>query len=92
MRLSASASAWRRRVQGGKSSSFPLVEEALNEINFESLGKGKTRPFIGSQETIYKRLKPLIKEVEPEELKVITICEPFEAKTESYKLIKDLFD
>ena len=92
LKLSASASAWRKRVQGGKSSSFPLVKEALNEINFESLGKGKTRPFIGSQDTIYERLQPLIKKVDPEELTVITICEPFDAKTKSYKLMKDLFD
>jgi luciferase family oxidoreductase group 1 len=92
LRLSASASAWRRRVQSGKASSFPLVEEALSEINIESLGKGETRPFVGSQDTIYERLKPLIKKVDPEELKIITICEPFDAKAKSYKLIKDLFD
>jgi len=92
LRLSASASAWRRRVQSGKASSFPLAEEALSEINIESLSKGETRPFVGSQDTIYERLKPLIKKVDPEELKIITICEPFDAKTKSYKLIKDLFD
>ena len=94
--LSASASAWRNRVQQGKSSNFPLVEEALKEVKEAStnnaLGKGSNRPFIGSQNTIYERLQPLIKLTDPEELKIITICEPFEAKTNSYKLIKEVFD
>ena len=93
--LSASASAWRNRVKQGKSSSFPLVEEALKEIKGVStnpLDKRQTRPFVGSQDTIYERLQPLIKATDPEELKIITICEPFEAKTNSYKLIKEVFD
>ena len=93
--LSASASAWRNRVQQGKSSCFPPTEEALKEIKAvktNSLGKGRTKPFIGSQDTIYERLKPLIKATNPEELKIITICEPFDSKKESYRLIKELFN
>ena len=92
LRLSASASLWKKRVQGGKSSSFPLVEEALKEIGLKSLGKGERKPFVGAQETVYDRLQPLINEVKPDELKIVTICEPFNAKTRSYKLMKDLFD
>ena len=93
--LSASASAWRKRVQQGKSSSFPLVEEALKEVKETSsnpLSEDTKRPFVGSKNTIYERLQPLIKLADPEELKIITICEPFEAKTNSYKLIKEVFD
>ena len=88
-----------RRVHEGEgrqgASRRPLVEEALKEVKEAStnpLGEGPKRPFIGSQNTIYERLQPLIKLADPEELKIITICEPFEAKTNSYKLIKEVFD
>ena len=82
-------------MQQGKSSSFPLVKEArkeFKETRSNPLGEGPKRPFVGAKNTIYERLQPLIKLAAPEELKIITICEPFEAKTNSYKLIKEVFD
>ena len=82
----------RNRVQRGKASAFPLVEEALKEVSTNPLGEGPTSPFVGSQDSIYERLNPFIKKADPEELKIVTICEPFDAKTKSYKLMKDLFD
>tara|TARA_B100001250_G_scaffold395912_1_gene401325 strand:+ start:5412 stop:6392 length:981 start_codon:yes stop_codon:yes gene_type:complete len=90
--LSSSASLWRKRIQKGESSCFPSKKEALEEIDYSYLSEAESRPFVGSQETIQKRLNPMVKAVNPEELKVITICEPFQEKKESYKLLKELFN
>jgi hypothetical protein len=38
------------------------------------------------------KLKPLLDKVVPEELKIITICEPLSDKEESYHLINGIFN
>ena len=90
--LASSASLWRKNSQVGKFSSFPTMEESKKQINIESDSDSDNRTFIGSSSTVKDKLKPLLEKVVPEELKIITICEPFSAREESYRLIKDIFD
>ena len=90
--LASSASLWRKNSQVGKFSSFPTMEESKKQINIESDSDSDNRTFIGSSSSVKDKLKPLLEKVAPEELKIITICEPFSAREESYRLIKDIFD
>ena len=90
--LASSASLWRKNSQVGKFSSFPTMEESKKQINIESDSDSDNRTFIGSSSSVKDKLKPLLEKVVPEELKIITICEPFSAREESYRLIKDIFD
>ena len=90
--LASSASLWRKNSQVGKFSSFPTMEESKKQINIESDSDSDNRTFIGSSSSVKDKLKPLLEKVVPEELKIITICEPFSAREESYRLIKDILD
>ena len=90
--LASSASLWRKNSQVGKFSSFPTMEESKKQINIESASDSDNRTFVGSPSLVKDKLKPLLEKVVPEELKIITICEPFSAREESYRLIKDIFD
>ena len=90
--MASSASLWRQNSQVGKFSSFPTIEESKKQINIESDSDSDNRTFIGSSSSVKDKLKPLLEKVVPEELKIITICEPFSAREESYRLIKDIFD
>jgi len=46
---------------------------------------------VGSPQTVRQKLEPILEKVDPEELKIITICEPFSARVRSYDLIKQSF-
>ena len=67
------------------------MEEAKDSINGDLLGTNDNRTFVGTAQTIREKLQPILNKVEPEELKIITICEPFSARVISYDLIKQSF-
>ena len=70
---------------------FPTKKEAKSVIGTQTLTNSDNKTFIGSPETIKERLEPLLNKTQAEELKVVTICEPFSARAESYRLLKELF-
>ena len=89
--LSLSAAAWRLNSQKGIFGTFPTLEEAKDSINGDLARTNDNRTFVGTAQTIREKLQPILNKVEPEELKIITICEPFSARVRSYDLIKESF-
>jgi Coenzyme F420-dependent N5,N10-methylene tetrahydromethanopterin reductase and related flavin-dependent oxidoreductases len=89
--LALSASMWRQNSQRGLFAPFPTLEEAKGSIKLNNSDDKENRTFVGSPETVKEKLQPLLEEAQPEELKIITICEPFLARKKSYDLIKNIF-
>ena len=89
--LSLSAAVWRLNSQKGIFGTFPTLEEAKDSINGDLVRTNDNRTFVGTAQTIREKLQPILNKVEPEELKIITICEPFSARVRSYDLIKQSF-
>ena len=89
--LSLSAAAWRLNSQKGIFGTFPTLEEAKDSINGDLARTNDNRTFVGTAQTIREKLQPILNKVEPEELKIITICEPFSARVRSYDLINQSF-
>ena len=89
--LSLSAAAWRLNSQKGIFGTFPTLQEAKDSINGDLVETNDNRTFVGTAQTVREKLQPILNKVEPEELKIITICEPFSARVRSYDLIKQSF-
>ena len=89
--LSLSAAAWRQNSQKGIFGSFPTLREAEESINGDLVETNDNRTFVGSSQSIRQKIQPLLDKVKPEELKIITICEPFSARVRSYDLINQSF-
>ena len=89
--LSLSAAAWRQNSQKGIFGSFPTLREAKESINGDLVESNDNRTFVGSSQSIRQKIQPLLDKVKPEELKIITICEPFSARVRSYDLINQSF-
>ena len=89
--LSLSATAWRLNSQKGIFGTFPTLQEAKDSINGDLVETNDNRTFVGTAQTVREKLQPILNKVEPEELKIITICEPFSARVRSYDLIKQSF-
>ena len=89
--LASSSIAWKNNTQLGKFTAFPTVSESKEYISHASEDKSN-RTFVGSPQKVQESIQPILDKVLPDELKVITICEPFSARTHSYKLIHDLFN
>ena len=89
--LSLSAAAWRQNSQKGIFGSFPTLREAKESINGDLAENNDNRTFVGSSQSIRQKIQPLLDKVKPEELKIITICEPFSARVRSYDLINQSF-
>ena len=89
--LSLSAAAWRLNSQKGIFGTFPTLQEAKDSINGDLVETNDNRTFVGTEQTIREKLQPILNKAEPEELKIITICEPFSARARSYDLIKQSF-
>jgi len=89
--LSLSAAAWRQNSQKGIFGAFPTLDEAKSSINGDLIGTNDNRTFVGSPQTVRQKLQPLLDRVNPEELKIITICEPFSSRVRSYDLINQSF-
>ena len=91
-RLSASAAVWRMNLQRGQFAPFSTTEEALKIVSRDRMDISDSKTFIGSPETIYRKLMPLLKKTNPDELKIVTICETLAERVKSYRLLKELFD
>ena len=89
--LSLSAAAWRQNSHKGIFGSFPTLREAKESINGDLAENNDNRTFVGSSQSIRQKIQPLLDKVKPEELKIITICEPFSARVRSYDLINQSF-
>ena len=89
--LSLSAAAWRQNSQKGIFGAFPTLAEAKSSINGDLVGTNDNRTFVGSPQTVRQKLQTLLDRVNPEELKIITICEPFSSRVRSYDLINQSF-
>ena len=89
--LSLSAAAWRQNSQKGIFGSFPTLREAKESINGDLVETNDNRTFVGSSQSIRQKIQPLLDKVKPEELKIITICEPFSTRVRSYDLINQSF-
>ena len=70
---------------------FPTFEEAKESISGDLVKTNDNKTFVGSPQTIRQKLQPILDKVNPEELKIITICEPFSSRVRSYDLINQSF-
>ena len=66
-------------------------KEAKESINGDLIATNDNRTFVGTPQTVRQKLQPILDKVDPEELKIITICEPLSARVRSYDLIKQSF-
>ena len=89
--LSMSAVVWRHNSQKGNFGPFPTFEEAKESISGDLVKTNDNKTFIGSPQTVRQKLQPILDKVNPEELKIITICEPFSSRVRSYDLINQSF-
>ena len=89
--LSMSAAVWRHNSQKGNFGPFPTFEEAKDSINGDLVKTNDNKTFVGSPQTVRQKLQPILDKVNPEELKIITICEPFSSRVRSYDLINQSF-
>ena len=89
--LSMSAAVWRHNSQKGNFGPFPTFEEAKESISGDLVKTNDNKTFIGSPQTVRQKLQPILDKVNPEELKIITICEPFSSRVRSYDLINQSF-
>ncbi len=89
--LSMSAAVWRHNSQKGNFGPFPTFEEAKESISGDLVKTNDNKTFIGSPQTVRQKLQPILDKVDPEELKIITICEPFSSRVRSYDLINQSF-
>ena len=89
--LSMSAAVWRYNSQKGNFGPFPTFEEAKDSISGDLVKTNDNKTFVGSPQTIRQKLQPILDKVNPEELKIITICEPFSSRVRSYDLINQSF-
>ena len=89
--LSMSAAVWRHNSQKGNFGPFPTFEEAKASITGDLVKTNDNKTFIGSPQTVRQKLQPILDKVNPEELKIITICEPFSSRVRSYDLINQSF-
>ena len=88
--LSMSAAVWRHNSQKGNFGPFPTFEEAKESISGDLVKTNDNKTFVGSPQTVRQKLQPILDKVNPEELKIITICEPFSSRVRSYDLILSL--
>ena len=89
--LSMSAAVWRHNSQKGNFGPFPTFEEAKDSISGDLVKTNDNKTFVGSPQTVRQKLQPILDKVNPEELKIITICEPFSSRVRSYDLINHSF-
>ena len=89
--LSMSAVVWRHNSQKGNFGPFPTFEEAKESISGDLVKTNDNKTFVGSPQTVRQKLQPILDKVNPEELKIITICEPFSSRVRSYDLINQSF-
>ena len=89
--LSMSAAVWRHNSQKGNFGPFPTFEEAKDSISGDLFKTNDNKTFVGSPQTVRQKLQPILDKVYPEELKIITICEPFSSRVRSYDLINQSF-
>lgn len=89
--LSMSAAVWRHNSQKGNFGPFPTFEEAKDSISGDLVKTNENKTFVGSPQTVRQKLQPILDKVNPEELKIITICEPFSSRVRSYDLINQSF-
>ena len=89
--LSMSAAVWRYNSQKGDFGPFPTFEEAKDSISGDLVKTNDNKTFVGSPQTVRQKLQPILDKVNPEELKIITICEPFSSRVRSYDLINQSF-
>ena len=89
--LSMSAAVWRDNSQKGNFGPFPTFEEAKDSISGDLVKTNENKTFVGSPQTVRQKLQPILDKVNPEELKIITICEPFSSRVRSYDLINQSF-
>ena len=89
--LSLSASLWKQNMKTGKFLAFPTLKEAKEQY---ALGGDdeERKSLIGSKNTIQEKLQPILEECNPEELKIVTICEPLSSRMQSYSLLKEVFE
>ena len=89
--LSMSAAVWRHNSQKGNFGPFPTFEEAKDSISGDLVKTNDNKTFVGSPQTVRQKLQPILDKVNPEELKIITIFEPFSSRVRSYDLINQSF-
>ena len=89
--LSMSAAVWRHNSQKGNFGPFPTFEEAKESISGDLVKTNDNKTFVGSPQTVRQKLQPILDKVNPEEIKIITICEPFSSRVRSYDLINQSF-
>lgn len=82
-------------VQTGKNIPLPTVEEAkaypYTEKDWEEVRAGSMPKFVGSPETIKKRLAPYIQSGMVDEIMVLCMVHDQEARKRSYELLRDVF-
>jgi luciferase family oxidoreductase group 1 len=94
-RLAASRDLWRLRLDYGKITAIPSVEEALaypySDAERARVAHNRRRQVIGAPEQVRERLLELGARYGVDELVVVSICHDFAARKRSYALLAEAF-
>jgi luciferase family oxidoreductase group 1 len=92
-RLATSMDLNRLRRDRGQYSPLPSIEEALaypyTDAERASIGRNRSKLFVGSPSTVMAKLQPMIAASEADELMVITAVYDHEARKKSYTLLAE---
>ena len=94
-KLATSMDLNRLRRDRGQYLPLPSVEEALaypyTDAERASIGRNRSRLFVGSPTAVMQKLQPMIAESQADELMVITAVYDHDARKKSYSLLADAF-
>jgi luciferase family oxidoreductase group 1 len=94
-RLASSMDLNRLRRDRGQYLPLPSVEEALaypyTDSERASIGRNRSRLFVGSPATVMTKLQPMIAASKADELMIITAVYDHDARKKSYSLLADAF-
>jgi luciferase family oxidoreductase group 1 len=94
-KLATSMDLNRLRRDRGQYLPLPSVEEALaypyTDAERASIGRNRSRLFVGSPAIVMQKLQPMIAESQADELMVITAVYDHDARKKSYSLLADAF-
>ena len=94
-RLAASRDLWRLRLDYGKITAIPSVEEALaypySDAERARIAHNRRRQIVGAPEQVRQRLLELGERYGVDEFVVVSICHDFAARQRSYALLAEAF-
>ncbi|MGI9345326.1 MAG: LLM class flavin-dependent oxidoreductase [Gammaproteobacteria bacterium] len=86
--LAQPAALWRNQIQRGLFGQFATTEEAAIALQNKPAAENE-RALIGTPEQLRSKLQKLVEKSDADELMVVTICEPIQARIKSYSLLQE---